>query len=51
VRLHGAAGHLEFGGDFLVVAPLQQEFSDLLLTPAQLNGFLPHRNDLKPLIR
>jgi hypothetical protein len=42
VRLHGATRHVELTRDFRVVAALQQQFSDLLLTRPQPDKLLVH---------
>ena len=49
MRLDRASGHLELPGDFRVVATLQQQFRNLLLTRAELNRTLLHSDF--PLVR
>jgi len=42
MSLHGTPGHVELAGDFGVVASLQEQFDDLLLSRTQPNGLLLH---------
>jgi len=47
VGFHGPPRHFELAGDFGVVAPLQEQFDDLLLARTQSNGLLLHQAPLQ----
>ena len=42
MSLDGASRHVQLLGDFVVVATLQQQFGNLLLSWTQLGGLFPH---------
>jgi hypothetical protein len=42
MRLHRAPGHFELGGNFRIVAALQQQLSNLLFARAQTNRLFLH---------